>query len=74
MSRRGELTVECDTGDCYAQVTYRIAELIDFSVEDALSDEGWKRIGGKDKCPACLKADGPKDDDEAWAGGFAENH
>jgi len=67
--------VECDTGDCYAQVTYRIAELIDFSVEDALSDEGWKRIGGKDRCPACVanNSDGPAETDD-WTGPIAGNH
>jgi hypothetical protein len=74
MSRRGELVVECDGGRCHAEAIYR-PENLDTPLADLLSDDGWKRIGGRDRCPECVKEnyDGP-DDGEAWAGGFAENH
>ena len=74
MSRRGEIVIECDGGRCHAEVIYR-PENLDVPVEHLLSDDGWKRVGDKDRCPACVNDnyDGPAETDD-WTGPIAENH
>jgi hypothetical protein len=54
MSRRGEITVECDTPDCHAEWSLTAHQMRARSVRDWLDFEGWEMTGeGKDRCPDC---------------------
>jgi hypothetical protein len=60
MSRRGEITVECDSDDCYAEVIYR-PENLDEPVHDLLTADGWVRKDGKDYCVECVRPENPRE-------------
>ena len=66
MSRYGRITVECDSRDCSAEVSYS-HNAIEAELSDMLSDEGWTRTAdGKDQCPDCCAPENPRqkgDDD-----------
>jgi hypothetical protein len=65
MSRRGDIVVECDSRDCYAEVIYR-PERLDEPIADCLEHDGWARKDGKDYCPDCVKAGSEPERDEAY--------
>ena len=65
MSRRGEICVECDSDDCYAEVIYR-PENLDEPIHDLLVTDGWQRKDGKDYCCECVREHGDGDRDEAY--------
>ena len=55
MSRRGEIVVECDLVDCYAEIVFTSSQL-DIELPGLLIDAGWERTRDRDICPDCVKA------------------
>lgn len=55
MSRRGEIVVECDSVDCYAEIVFTSSQL-DIELPGLLIDAGWERTRDRDICPDCVKA------------------
>jgi hypothetical protein len=75
MSRRGEICVECDSPDCYAEVIYQPS-----SIEDDLAcllfQDGWRRKDERDYCPECAKEENPRErgDDDGVEYGHPSDH
>ena len=58
MSRRGEIVVECDNADCYAEQVLDAAELQRRGMRGAIIFYGWRATDpyvGKDVCPMCVE-------------------
>ena len=80
MSRRGEITVECDSDDCYAEAIYR-PENLDEPISDVLEADGWTRYHDQDICPQCIKEHGDpnrpereRDEDDGQTYGHPGDH
>ena len=54
MSRRGEVTIECDMPTCQAELILDQVHLIDIGIIQAKRERGW-RWDGRDICPDCVK-------------------
>lgn len=65
MSRRGEITIECDSDDCYAEILLGALALEDDSLHDQLADAGWTQTAqGQDVCPDCVVEANPRERDD----------
>lgn len=53
MSRRGEITVECDCKGCHAEERFTAEQLQDEGLRAAKYAHGWRWFNGKDICPDC---------------------
>jgi hypothetical protein len=60
MSRRGEICIECESDDCYAEVIYR-PETLGETIDDLLEQDGWRVKDGHDYCPECVKEENPRE-------------
>jgi len=60
MSRRGEIAIECDAEDCWADICYTELELFS-ALNESLIEDGWVRKDGKDYCPECSAPVNPRE-------------
>ena len=78
MSRRGEITIECDVTNCYAEQIFTPDTLADTrNLDELIEDAGWKSDGARDICPQCVEENQEREEltaPDAWEGGFARSH